>query len=99
MDGMAMKRGRGRPRKEGSTLQVKAHPVDPAITLYQGRRGPGSKLWEATFRVGERLIGPRSLGTEDETKAAFAAVAMKANLATRVAAGEEVTQSLAQHTF
>src|SRR5690349_19651404 len=99
MDTVMQKRGRGRPRKEGSTLVTKAHPMDAGITLYQGRRKPGSRLWEATFRIGERLIGPRSLGTEDETKAAFAAVAVKAELATRVSAGEQVTRSKARHTF
>ncbi len=93
------KRGRGRPRKAGSTLVVKPHPMDPDIALLQGRRGPESRLWEATFRIGEQKIGPRSLGTEDETKAAFAAVAMKAGLASRVAAGQEVTRTRAEHTF
>ena len=94
-----VKRSRGRPRKEGSSLVTKLHPMDPTITLMQGRRGPESRVWEAIFVVEGQKIGPRSLGEEEEMKAAFAAIDMKARLASKIERGEAVTTTRAQHTF
>jgi len=99
MDGMPVKRGRGRPRREGSTLVTKLHPIDPTVTLWQGRRGPESRIWEATFQFGDLKVGPRSPGHENETLAAFEAIRMKERLAAEVAKGQPITKSRAQHSF
>ena len=98
MDVMTIKRGRGRPRKEGSTSKPPVlHPRDPDILMQQGRRPESPDLWEATFTLAGANIGPRSLKTTDWGDACYQAGVMKAELAAAVKTGQPVKK--VQHTF
>ena len=68
MDGMTIKRGRGRPRKDPSKAPVR-HPMDPDIVILQGRRPESPDLWEAVITLEGKATNPRSLQTTNRDEA------------------------------